>query len=994
MQRHSFTESTLDTLSEGICNLRRSLSSIRRKKKTFSPGSGPASPTHIPHRPLRAVKSNPPTYSFSRADIASSPASDLAARRGVFSRRHYGSVELLNSTDSDPSLNAGRFRLETGERCQEEPVSPLNSPVHLENPEFQTRWYFKYFLGKLHQNYVGIDLDKDVFLLSVVVTDANNHNVPQYRAILWTKTGAKKISLSYNPSKPQTVKGILNHLDMDRIEKGPKEIFNPEIQKEILVLEEQEGSVNFKIGVLYAKEGQTSDDEFFCNEHGSDEFNKFLRLLGDRVRLKGWDKFKAGLDVKSNTTGEETIYTVYEGHEIMFHVSTMLPFSSENKQQVERKRHIGNDIVNIIFWDGDPNSAPSFKPSMMKTRFTHIFALVTYNPETLRYRLNVFSQESVPLFGPPLPSPPEFFDADEFRDFLLVKLINGEKAAVNNPVFTQKRERTLEMLIKNLYLDYMPENNMLNRRAFSDVIQDANTSRRKEDARRAEFVRIGQTLKLKTILKGNAPTSMVSTGMLKTQPWEPQHCFSDFCHPIITSDSWGDKLVLATDQGTFVLEDGLQPRMIFDKSVGVKQINVVEAHGLLIMRKDKGKDGKIYAFRLLDFEGEAAENIIRSKVDCRDHKIEKTKGCHLYALSRPGSSHLRMVVAVGRRLLVFTWKHSAEWLVWCCPSMELDTVEGFTFVRELECFDTPQIISLVDGTKGENDGIRIDNQICVGYKHQFDLINEKNGDTLQLFQTDSNKNVSLVSAIDIYEDEEAELLLSYNYVSHFQKLKEENSNDFDIHWNSEPFHIVCAFPYVMAFTADTIEIRLIVNGNLVHTMTMPDLTLISSKCDIYFATSAYPPPPDDRQLTDQESCSTPPRSPNFRLSPSPNSKFHFSSTRFIYKIPISCLTGHVLPEKSVSSQSSVQQSTLLAPVMGSAGTSPGLLRRSPLLRSRNLQVAQAEQGLENNERHDSSSSDSGITMLRTNEFSPPESPSLASGGVGGGGAVFHESDIV
>ena len=39
-----------------------------------------------------------------------------------------------------------------------------------------------------------------------------------------------------------------------------------------------------------------------------------------------------------------------------------------------------------------------------------------------------------------------------------------------------------------------------------------------------------------------------------------------------------------------------------------------------------GKDGKIYAFRLLDFEGEAAENTIRSKTDCKEHKIEKTKG--------------------------------------------------------------------------------------------------------------------------------------------------------------------------------------------------------------------------------------------------------------------------------------------------------------------------------------------------------------------------------
>jgi len=40
---------------------------------------------------------------------------------------------------------------------------------------------------------------------------------------------------------------------------------------------------------------------------------------------------------------------------------------------------------------------------------------------------------------------------------LFFSVINGEKAAVNNPVFTQKRERTLEMLIKNLYLEYMPE---------------------------------------------------------------------------------------------------------------------------------------------------------------------------------------------------------------------------------------------------------------------------------------------------------------------------------------------------------------------------------------------------------------------------------------------------------------------------------------------------------------------------------------------------------
>ena len=33
---------------------------------------------------------------------------------------------------------------------------------------------------------------------------------------------------------------ICSHFDLEKIEKGPKEIFNPEIQKELLVLEEQE----------------------------------------------------------------------------------------------------------------------------------------------------------------------------------------------------------------------------------------------------------------------------------------------------------------------------------------------------------------------------------------------------------------------------------------------------------------------------------------------------------------------------------------------------------------------------------------------------------------------------------------------------------------------------------------------------------------------------------------------------------------------------------
>lgn len=45
--------------------------------------------------------------------------------------------------------------------------------------------------------------------------------------------------------------------------------------------------------------------------------------------------------------------------------------------QVERKRHIGNDIVNIVFIDGGPTFMNQFNPSFIKSQFTRILFLVT-----------------------------------------------------------------------------------------------------------------------------------------------------------------------------------------------------------------------------------------------------------------------------------------------------------------------------------------------------------------------------------------------------------------------------------------------------------------------------------------------------------------------------------------------------------------------------------------------------------------------------------------
>ncbi|XP_025208054.1 GTPase-activating Rap/Ran-GAP domain-like protein 3 isoform X1 [Melanaphis sacchari] len=829
--------------------------------------------------------------------VTGSSSNDLISRRGVFSRRHYGSVELLPQLDASGQDPGGRrFRIENGDSLgeKEEIFGSPCTPV-LENPEFQTRWYFKYFLGKLHQNYVGSDVDKFPFFLSVVLTDANHQCVPQYRAILWRKTGAQKILLPHTPHKPMTVKQILSNFPaMDKLEKGPKEIFSPEIQKDLLLLEEQEGSVNFKFGVLYTKPSQLTDDEMLSNENGSEEFNQFISLLGNRVRLKGWDKYRGGLDVKGDMTGEYSVYTIYEGHEIMFHVSTMLPYSKDNRQQVERKRHIGNDIVNIVYVDGGATQMSQFNPAFIKSQFTHVFALVAYDSSDNSYKLVVYSEESVPLFGPSLPCPPVFKVPQEFREFLIVKMINGEKATFNTPTFAKKRERTLDMLIKDLYSDYISDSSkgaMLNRRAFSDVLPDPpRSSRRKEEARQVEFVRIGQALKLDTIVKGDAPTSLATTGLFKRAPWEPQCFYPDFGHDIVCGDSWADsRLIISTDNsGVFVIEDGVSQRQIFDKTIQANQLNVVEAHGILLFRTEKGRDSKIYVFRLSEFDADILTEV-KSKPDLKDHKLERTRGCSMYAISKPGGSRLKMVICVNRKLTLMQWKHSAAWTAWC-PASDTDTVEGFMYLREFQIAEQPSIITLIESAVGGNSDTC---SICVGYKHQFDIITDGSGTAQRLFAVQEGTKAHLVSATDLYEDEEPELLLCYNNTCHFQKLSEtNNTTEFDFHWNSIPKDIVCSFPYIIAFTTDTMEIRLIINGNLVQTMAMPKLKLICSKNDIYFATTA----PEffhgkmerlqmDQQKAERESMS-PPASPH--LSPE-------TKPLRLYRIPLNALTGVVGP---------------------------------------------------------------------------------------------------
>jgi hypothetical protein len=47
--------------------------------------------------------------------------------------------------------------------------------------------------------------------------------------------------------------------------------------------------------------------DIFSNTGGSVDWYEFLNFIGEKVRLKGWNRFAGGLDVKTDTTGTATL---------------------------------------------------------------------------------------------------------------------------------------------------------------------------------------------------------------------------------------------------------------------------------------------------------------------------------------------------------------------------------------------------------------------------------------------------------------------------------------------------------------------------------------------------------------------------------------------------------------------------------------------------------------------------------------------------------------
>uniref|UniRef100_A0A671N977 Signal-induced proliferation-associated 1-like protein 3 n=1 Tax=Sinocyclocheilus anshuiensis TaxID=1608454 RepID=A0A671N977_9TELE len=403
-------------------------------------------------------------------------------------------------------------------RCSNASVSKLEVPpevqatrlerlqLHcIEHVDLGARYYHEHFYGKEHWNYFGTDEKLGPVALSIrreKLDDTKDlKDQYQYRIIfrtseLVTLRGAILEDSILSTAKHGTVRGlplkevleyVLPELSVSCLRLA---LSTPKVTEQLLKLDEQGLSQKHKVGILLCRAGQSTEEEMYNNEEATPAFTAFLELLGETVCLKGFNKYAAQLDTKTDSTGTHSLYTTYQDYEIMFHVSTMLPYMPSNPQQLLRKRHIGNDIVTIIFQE--PGAQP-FTPQNIRSHFQHVFIIVrVHSPcsDNTCYSVAVTRMKDVPPFGPPLPSNGlTFRDPAAFRAFLLAKIINAENAAHKSEKFHAMATRTRQGYLRDLAENCVSTTPLDTAGKLNNLISLA--SKRKERIRAREGAEMG-----------------------------------------------------------------------------------------------------------------------------------------------------------------------------------------------------------------------------------------------------------------------------------------------------------------------------------------------------------------------------------------------------------------------------------------------------------------------------------------------------------------------
>jgi len=130
-------------------------------------------------------------------------------------------------------------------------------------------------------------------------------------------------------------------------------------------------------------------------ESCSSRFNEFMDSLGWPILLKNHPCYSGGLDVNDDRNGRSSVYVSGFDYEIMFHVAPLMPTDTKDEQQVNKKKHIGNDHIQIVYCESDTE----YHHLLVTSQFNHLTIIIYPLPNCL-YRIEIRHKDGLKWFGP------------------------------------------------------------------------------------------------------------------------------------------------------------------------------------------------------------------------------------------------------------------------------------------------------------------------------------------------------------------------------------------------------------------------------------------------------------------------------------------------------------------------------------------------------------------------------------------------------------------
>lgn len=291
-------------------------------------------------------------------------------------------------------------------------------------------------------------------MVGPVIVSVEDGEAARVKALVRLKRGDVRLMLPRKNGKKALLE-LVPELAGLRLEK----VQDPALSAALSDYESKLVERRHKFGVLLIRAGQTNEDQWYQNQELTPDFDAFLNLIGERIALKGWTKFAGGLNTREGHTGSHSVYACFRDIEVMFHVAPLLPYFPEDVQQVERKRHLGNDVCLLVF--REEGCAEPFSPTKIRSQFNHVFLVVQPDRSSgsLHYKVACINKPGVAPYGPPIPVPGCFdakADAARLRELVLAKLINGERSAMYAPDFKGKSIATRKTYLARLIQTHDP----------------------------------------------------------------------------------------------------------------------------------------------------------------------------------------------------------------------------------------------------------------------------------------------------------------------------------------------------------------------------------------------------------------------------------------------------------------------------------------------------------------------------------------------------------